>query len=165
MDGIVYTIPGGEKEMNIEKMTDEFEFVKELYRNRTLEFILNPNEERYRNTYQLLSYLLSRVYLRTPWNKICRGFVIRREDVFQHKIKAAGNMQNVKRFVDKVCNYLGLQSVEVPTIVIDELIKNEHKTLEIVRKESIYISRKAIELSSLLIKRLKEIKDNEKNKE
>jgi hypothetical protein len=58
-----------------------------------------------------------------------------------------------------------LQSVEVPTIVIDELIKNEHKTLEIVRKESIYISRKAIELSSLLIKRLKEIKDNEKNKE
>lgn len=149
----------------IDDLELEYKFIHNVFNSKKMNFELNEKDEPFRNIYESITYLLSKVYIRADWHKIAKNINVRAEDVFQHKIKASGNMSDLRRFIDRLCNSLGLQSVEIITDVIDRLGKDEKKTLHIVRRESIYISRKAIELSNILIKKYTETKRKKSNEE
>lgn len=126
----------------------EKEYVKQLIKEKKIAFPLDQGQKV--ETYQNISYLLAKIYWRADWSKIAKSKKIRAEDVFQHKIKVAGAMQSIPRFVDKLCNLLSLQNVAISSQIIDELEIEQKETKRILREESIYISRKAIELAKLL---------------
>lgn len=132
---------------DLDKIDKELELLDRWIHEEKILFPLDEGEtiSLYRNT----TYLLAKIYWRVDWSKIAKSRKIRSEDVFQHKIKVAGAMSSCPRVVDKLCNLLSLQNVAVHSRVIDDLEKDKKGFLRILREESIYISRKAIELTQL----------------
>lgn len=101
--------------------------------------------------FELAIYWLAKIYMRADWNKIARSRNVYREDVFEHRVKAALSQPNVRRINDHLCTMLGLQSVAVPTSVLDTLETNKH-FLNYLRREVIYFTLKAIELADVMFK-------------
>jgi len=132
----------------LDYLEKEKEYVEKLIMEEKITFPLDQGEKI--ETYRNLAYLLAKIYWRADWSKIAKSKKIRAEDVFQHRIKVAGAVQSIPRFVDKLCNLLSLQNVAISSKIIDELEKEQKETKRILREESIYISRKAIELAKLL---------------
>lgn len=112
---------------------------------------LSPRDEQHRGMFELAIYWLAKIYMRADWNKIARSRNVYREDVFEHRVKAALSQPNVRRINDHLCTMLGLQSVAVPTSVLDTLETNKH-FLNYLRREVIYFTLKAIELADVMFK-------------
>ena len=110
---------------------------------------LDPKDEVNRSTYQKIIYWLAKVYMRADWSKIARSKNVYRENVFEHVIKAGAGQPNIRRVNDRICCDLGLQSLAIPTMILDELEKNKRIVLQALRKEAIYYTLKAMELASL----------------
>ena len=80
--------------------------------------------------------LLRVVFDRADWKKIARAHS--KEDIFAHKIKAAGNQQSISTFLEKLCRTLGLQSVPLDPKLIQRLDADREAVLKAVRRETIY---------------------------
>jgi len=113
---------------------------------------LDPKEAPNRELYQLAIYWLAKVYMRADWAKIARSKNVYRDDVFEHRVKAALSQPNIRRINDKLCEMLGLQSVAIPSGVLDELEKNKGTLLRSMRREAIYFTLKATELAGAMFK-------------
>lgn len=113
---------------------------------------LSPRDEPNRDAYELAIYWLAKVYMRADWAKIARSKNVYREDVFEHKVKAALSQPNIRRVNDKLCQDLGLQSVAVPTKVFDDLERHSKSLLNQMRREVIYFTLKAMELADVMFK-------------
>lgn len=146
----------------MERLKTEKETIMNLIKENRFGFGLNEKDKQNLSIYINITYILAKVYMRVDWKKIIHGNKIRSEDVFQHRIKSSANRISLRLVLDKLCNSLGLQSIEVLTNIIDDVVNEESKALWILRKESIYLSRKAIELSELLWKNRRCIKDENK---
>jgi len=107
-----------------------------------------PNRE----LYQLAIYWLAKVYMRTDWAKIARSRNVFRDDVFEHRVKAALSQPNMRRINDKLCEMLGLQSIAISSNVLDELERNKGTLLRAMRREVIYFTLKATELAATMFK-------------
>jgi hypothetical protein len=116
-----------------------------------INFSLSKEEESYRTVYENLAYGLAILYGNADWKSIARSRNVYALDVFQHKTKVAARKMNIRRVFDKICLLLGLQSIPFSSTIIDHLEDHQLKTLDILRKESIYITRKAYELHKRLI--------------
>jgi hypothetical protein len=92
-----------------------------------------------------LKTLLRVVFDRADWKKIARAHS--REDIFAHKIKAAGNQQTISTFLEKLCHTLGLQSVPLDPKVIQRLDADREAVLRAVRRETIYYMLLATEVT------------------
>jgi len=88
-------------------------------------------------TISYLLDLLASAYEAADWKRIA-GRKRSSLDIFQHKVKAASAQQTVPRFTEKLCNSLGLQSIEVDPGVITVLDQHREEVLKTLRRESIY---------------------------
>jgi len=102
--------------------------------------VLSLGEETTKN----LCRLLKTVYDSADWQKIA-GKKRSKYDVFAHKIKAAGHQQTISTFMEKLCHTLGLQSIILPTSVIQQLEDDCDAVMRAVRKETIYYMLLAVE--------------------
>ena len=82
--------------------------------------------------------VLNAVYQRADWKKITGHGRISKYDVFAHRVKSAAYQENVKKFLEKLCHGLGLQSVNVNPQVIADLDKHRDQVLKALREETIY---------------------------
>ncbi|MEM4454444.1 MAG: hypothetical protein QXT28_07030 [Thermofilaceae archaeon] len=80
--------------------------------------------------------LLRAVWSRVDWRKIARGR--NRYDVFAHRVKAAAYQRNVKRFLEKLCSSLSLQSVQIHPELLKALEERRDEVLKALRQETIY---------------------------
>jgi len=92
-----------------------------------------------------LCLLLRVVHDRADWKKIARGHS--GEDIYAHKIKAAGNQQTMSLFLEKLCHSLGLQSVPLDPQLIKRLDAQRDAVLKAVRDETIYYMLLAMEVT------------------
>lgn len=113
---------------------------------------LDTAEAPNRELYQLAIYWLAKIYMRADWSKIARSKNVYRDDVFEHRVKAALSQPNIRRINDKLCEMLGLQSVAIPSFVLDELEKDKKTLLRSMRREAIYFTLKATELAGAMFK-------------
>jgi len=82
--------------------------------------------------------VLGAVYQRADWRKITGRGRISKYDVFAHRVKSAAYQENVKKFLEKLCHGLGLQSVNVNPQVIADLDEHKDQVLKALREETIY---------------------------
>lgn len=113
---------------------------------------LDPKEAPNHELYELAIYWLAKIYMRADWAKIARSKNIYRDDVFEHRVKAALSQPNIRRINDKLCEMLGLQSVAIPSAVLDELEISKGMLLRAMRREVIYFTLKATELAGAMFK-------------
>jgi hypothetical protein len=137
--------------MNLENLQTEWAAIQAQFQT-THKLGLDTRDEPKRAIFEAAIYWLAKIYLRADWRKIARNPNVHRENVFEHVIKAAGAQSNIRRVNDRMCEDLGLQSVEIPTAVFDFLECNKRVTLQSLRKEPVYFSLKAMELADQLIK-------------
>jgi len=116
----------------------------------TMPLGLDATEAPNRELYQLAIYWLAKIYMRADWAKIARSKNIYRDDVFEHRVKAALSQPNVRRINDKLCEMLGLQSVAIPSAVLDKLETSKRVLLRAMRREVIYFTIKATELAGAM---------------
>jgi uncharacterized protein YerC len=90
---------------------------------------LNPEQE------TDLKNLLITVHNQTDWKRIS-GYKNNKWDVFTHAIKAAGNQETIPKFLDRLCDNLSIQSIQVSTKLLQHLRGNQRLVLEAVRKET-----------------------------
>jgi len=100
---------------------------------------LSLNEEIEKN----LKKLLRTVYESADWRKIAGKRS--RFDIFAHKIKAASHQQSISTFMEKLCHSLGLQSIQIDTVLVRRLENERDAVLKAVRKETIYYMLLAVE--------------------
>nr|MDO8087994.1 hypothetical protein [Candidatus Sigynarchaeum springense] len=119
---------------------------------------LDPKDEPKRVTFEAMIYWLAKVFQAVDWKKIARSKTVRREDVFEHVIKAASTQANVRRVNDRICEDLGLQSIQVPPRILDGLEQGKAIVLRSLRLEPVYFALKAMDLADGLWKRLSKMK-------
>ena len=100
---------------------------------------MSLNEEIEKN----LKKLLRTVYESADWRKIAGKRS--RFDIFAHKIKAASHQQSISTFMEKLCHSLGLQSIQIDTVLVRRLENERDAVLKAVRKETIYYMLLAVE--------------------
>lgn len=84
---------------------------------------------------EALEYVLAKTYMRVPWRRMGNRSAY---DIFQHRVKVAANMGNIKKFIEKLCHGLHLQSISVDPEIIDFLEEHREEVLEKVREETVY---------------------------
>lgn len=90
--------------------------------------------------YRHLAELLHTVWGRVKWSNISTSWKRRQTDVFQHRLKKASQSKNINQVVERLCKGLSIQSIEPGTPLFVRLQTEEHRTLEVVRKESVVAS-------------------------
>ena len=79
--------------------------------------------------------LLKSAYKKVDWKRMKGRSSY---DVFQHRLKVASYSDSVKKFVEKLCKGLSLQSVDVDPELIDRLESNCDEVLRRLREETVY---------------------------
>lgn len=111
---------------------------------------LDPKDEPHRKLYEATIYWLAKLFMDADWAKIARSKNVYRENVFEHVVKAASSQPNIRRMNDRICEDLGLQSIRIPSSVMDDLETNRRVILRALRLEPIYFCLKAGELAGFL---------------
>jgi hypothetical protein len=93
---------------------------------------MSLNEE----TEQNLKNLLKIVHNQVDWNHF--GQRSYKWDVYAHAIRAASNQESLPKFLDRLCDNLGIQSLQAPTELLQRLRVNQRVVLEALRKETMY---------------------------
>ena len=84
---------------------------------------------------EALVELLYRIKRKVDWSKF-KG--LSHADVFQHRVKFSAYEPSIKRFVEKLCNKFGIQSIPSDLVeIIDFLEKHRDEALDLLRNESI----------------------------
>ncbi|OYT64158.1 hypothetical protein B6U67_00720 [Methanosarcinales archaeon ex4484_138] len=99
-----------------------------------------------------IAYMLATAYRRVDWKKMGSRSAY---DVFAHRVKVAGYMNTVAKFVEKLCHGLHLQSINIDP---DELLYLEEKRDEALRM----LREETVLLVLMAAKKAKELKINKK---
>lgn len=104
---------------------------------------------------QDVTELLALIYNRVAWAKIKSR---NPHDVFNHRLRAATSTANLNRFISKLGNYFGLQSMPVEIMeIIKRLRSAEQQVLNTLRMEH-------IAYTMLAVMRAKELREERKAK-
>jgi hypothetical protein len=145
------------------KYIEEWQKVQLKFRNER-PLGLDPKDEPNRELYEHMIYWLGKLYMDADWAKIARSKNVYRDNVFEHVVKASSSQPNVRRVNDRICEDLGLQSIRVPSIVMDFLEMNRRVVLRSLRLEPIYFCLKAGELAGILWDEIKKEKKKDEVK-
>lgn len=105
--------------------------------------------------YERVADMLARAYRRVQWHKMGARSAY---DIFAHRVKVAGNMNSITRFLEKLCHGLHLQSISIDPQKIEFLEENRDEVLRMIREETVY-------LVLLAAKKSKDMKAQKKGKQ
>lgn len=118
------------------------------------------NEEN-KDNIRKLCYLLGKMYSLINWKRYFpKKF---RGTFFRNAIKISTNSKNIKEMIEKISNKLLINPVSISSELIEELDEKSKFYLRLIRKESIYFTIKAREISNLIF--LNKKKNSEKKNE
>lgn len=100
------------------------------------------NEEEMMRIENRLAGILAQIYLRIPWSKIK---VQNAHKFFIDRIRASSNSRTFKEYLDVLCKKTQVEMVQIDTEDIEYLDKYNNITMNLIRKESLYICNIALE--------------------
>lgn len=89
-----------------------------------------------------LAYVLARVYMNIPWNKI---HISNAHKFFIDRIRASTNTKTFKEYVDVLTKKCNVEVIKIETEIIDFLDENSNITMRLLRNESLYMCNFALE--------------------
>ena len=107
------------------------------------------NEEEMMRIENKLAGILAMVYVRIPWSKIK---VQNAHKFFIDRIRASSNTRTFKEYLDVLCKKTQVEMVQIDTEDIEYLDKYNNITMNLIRKESLYICNLALETADTLKK-------------
>ena len=100
------------------------------------------NEEEMMRIENRLAGILAQIYLRIPWAKIK---VQNAHKFYIDRIRASSNTRTFKEYLDILCKKTQVEMVQIDTEDIEYLDKYNNITMNLIRKESLYICNLALE--------------------
>jgi hypothetical protein len=89
-----------------------------------------------------LAGILALIYVRIPWSKIK---VQNAHKFFIDRIRASSNTRTFKEYLDVLCMKTQVEMVQIDTEDIEYLNGYNNVTMQLLRKESLYICNLALE--------------------
>jgi len=117
---------------------------------------MNQNEIQIKEIESKIGYVLGLTYNHIPWSKIK---VKSSYKFYLDRIRASYNTQNFKEFWEVLCKKLGIEMIKIETDVLDFLDAESACTMQLLRKETLYLGNLGIEVAKQLKEERKQQKE------